>query len=90
MNLFKSFDGGLGQYMRNATRPRIYSAGVASGSTTMVVMFVFCLCCCEWYKNNLKMRLTVLHSAPHWREPYLLLPELAAFIRGVSLTKLSP
>jgi hypothetical protein len=49
----------------------------------MVVVFVGCLCCCgltrditsssyvkKWYKNNLKMRLTVLLSDPPLRAPY--------------------
>ena len=26
--------------------------------------------CKKWYKNNLKMRLTTLLSAPHWHAPY--------------------
>jgi hypothetical protein len=44
MNLFKSFDISLGQYI--CARP--LAAGGASGSTTMVVMFIVCLCCCGW------------------------------------------
>jgi hypothetical protein len=58
MNLFKSFDSGLGQYMRKAPptpwaawNHQIYAAGGASGFTTMVVMFVVCLCCCGWTRD---------------------------------------
>jgi hypothetical protein len=49
MNLFKSFDSNLGQYMRKAARPlgvwnhKIHATGGASSSTTMVVMFVVSL-----------------------------------------------
>ncbi len=57
MNLFKSFDSGLGQYMRKAARPlggmesSIHTAGGASDSTTMVVILVVCLCCCRWTRD---------------------------------------
>jgi hypothetical protein len=57
MNLFKSFDSSLGQYMRKAAHPlggmesSIHAAGGASGSTTMVVMFLVCLCCCGWTRD---------------------------------------
>ncbi len=63
---------------------QIHAAGGASGSITMVVVFVGCLCCCgwtrdvtsssyvkKWYKNDLKMRLTVLLFDPPRRAPYL-------------------
>jgi hypothetical protein len=57
MNLFKSFDSNLGKYMRKAAHPlggmdhRIHAAGGASGSITMVVVFVGCLCCCGWTRD---------------------------------------
>jgi hypothetical protein len=75
--------------MRKAARTqttwihRIHTAGGASGSITMVVMFVVCLCCCRWThdvmsssyvknstKNNLKMRSMALLSDPPLRAPY--------------------
>ncbi len=59
MNLSKSFDSGFGQYMRKATCPsggmhssnprhqrgQIHATRGVGGSTTMVVVFVVCLCC---------------------------------------------
>ncbi len=59
---------------------QIHTAGGASGSIIMVVVFVGCLCCCgwthdvtsssyiKWYKNNLKMRLMhyfLIHVGMH-------------------------
>jgi hypothetical protein len=74
MNLFKSFDSGLGQYMCKAARP---SGGMESSNTHRWrgkqlhhhggdVCCVFVLLwmdselnvCKKWYKNNLKIRLT--------------------------------
>jgi hypothetical protein len=57
MNLFKSFDGSLGKYMLKAARPlggmesSIHTAGGASGSINMVVVFVGCFCCCGWTRD---------------------------------------
>ncbi len=67
---------------------RIHAPGGASGSITMEVIFVVCLCCCgwtqhhglivckKWYKNNFKMRLTALLGDPPMHAPYLKLPFL--------------
>ena len=74
MNLFKSFDSGLGKYMRKAARP---SGGMESSNPRRWrgkrlhhhggdVCCVFVLLwmnselniCKKWYKNNLKIRLT--------------------------------
>ncbi len=53
MNLFKSFNSDLGQYMRKANRPLggMESSNPRSGSITMVVVFVGCLCCCGWTRD---------------------------------------
>ncbi len=74
MNLFKSFDSGLGQYMCKAARP---SGGMESsnprrwrgkrlhhhgGDVCCVFVLLWMdselIVCKKWYKNNLKMRLT--------------------------------
>jgi hypothetical protein len=90
MNLFKSFNSSLGQYMGKAARtlggmessnPRRWR-GKRLPHNGGDVYFMFLLLwmdskcqelnvCKKWYKNNLKMRLTVLLSAPHWLAPYL-------------------
>ncbi len=64
---------------------RIHTAGGASSSITMVVVFVGCLCSCGWTrdvtsssyvkngtKNNLKMRLMVLLFDPRRRAPHIM------------------
>jgi hypothetical protein len=57
MNLTKPFNSGLGKGMRKAARPSaawihlIHATGGASGSITMVVVFVGCLCCCGWTRD---------------------------------------
>jgi hypothetical protein len=54
MNLLKSFVDSLGHIRARlptiwvAWIHRIHAAGGASGSITMVEMFVACLCCCGW------------------------------------------
>jgi hypothetical protein len=61
---------------------QIHAAGGVSGSITMVVLFVGCLCCCgwtrditsssylkKWYKNNLKMRLMAFLNWCEWKFP---------------------
>ncbi len=61
----------------------IHAAGGASGSITMVVVFVGCLCCCGWtrditrpsyVKNCTKITLrrgyVGLHFDPHWGAPH--------------------
>ncbi len=68
---------------RTAQIHQIHTAGGASSSITMVVVFVGCLCCCgltcdvtsslyvkQWYKNNPKEGLGGEHFVPHWRAPY--------------------
>ncbi len=61
---------------------QIHAAGGASGSITMVVVFVGCLCCCgwtrnvtckKWYKNNLKTKLMALLFDPPRRAPHHLI-----------------
>jgi hypothetical protein len=57
LNLTKLFKGSLGQYMRKAARPSggmdssNHAAGGASGSITMVVVFVGCLYCFGWTRD---------------------------------------
>ncbi len=88
MNLFKSFNSGLGQYMRKAAHPsgsvessnpcrwrgkRLHHHG---GDVCCVIVLLWMdswhhklNVCKKLYKNNPKMRLTALLSAPHWHAP---------------------
>jgi hypothetical protein len=55
--LLKPFDSGLGMNMSKAAATlavwiyQIHAAGGASGSITMVLVFVGCFCCCGWTRD---------------------------------------
>jgi hypothetical protein len=73
MNLFKSFDSGLGQYMCKAARPSVgmelsnprrwrgkrlhHHGGDVCCVFVLLWMDSELNVCKKWYKNNLKMRL---------------------------------